>query len=117
MPNPSTWRDDAWLVDILKAAQRIQEYAHGLDRDSFLAHPLRQDAILRQLTIIGEAAKRLSPEFRSSRSEIPWRDVAGFRDVVVHDYFNVELEEVWRIVRDDVPTLLRLVAPLVPPEE
>ena len=83
---------------------------------SFLASSRDQDAILRQLTIVGEAAKRVSEEFRTSHQDIPWRRVAGFRDVVVHDYFNVDLEEVWRIVHGDVPALILLIEPLVPPE-
>jgi uncharacterized protein with HEPN domain len=57
---------------------------------------------LRQLTIVGEAAKRVSAEFRASQLEIPWRHIAGFRDVVVHDYARVDLQEVWRIVQQDL---------------
>jgi uncharacterized protein with HEPN domain len=62
--------------------------------------PLHQDAILRQLTIVGEAAKRISTEFRTEHPQIPWTKIAGFRDVVVHDYFRVDLQEVWRIVQE-----------------
>ena len=82
------WRDAGSLVDMLKAARKVGEYATGLDESSFLANSRDQDAILRQLTIVGEAAKRVSNEFRTSHPEVPWRRVAGFRDVVVHDYFN-----------------------------
>lgn len=110
------WRDEASLVDILNAARKVVEYSTGLDESSFLASSRDQDAILRQLTIVGEAAKRVSEEFRTSHPEIPWRRVAGFRDVVVHDYFKVDLEEVWRIVQSDVPDLILLIEPLVPPE-
>ena len=72
-------------------------------------------AILRQLTILGEAAKGVSVEFRAAHDEIPWKRIAGFRDVVEHDYFHVDLEEVWRIVQEDVPSLVGLLEPLVPP--
>jgi uncharacterized protein with HEPN domain len=78
---------------------------------------LHQDAILRPLTIIGEAAKRVSAEFRASHPEVPWRQIAGFRDVVVHDYARVDLQEVWRIPQEDLPALVMLWEPLVPPEE
>lgn len=108
------WRDAGSLVDMLKAARKVVEYATGLDEASFLASSRDQDAILLQLTIVGEAAKRVSEEFRTSYPEVPWRRVAGFRDVVVHDYFKVDLEEVWRIVQGDVPTLIQLIEPLVP---
>lgn len=111
------WRDEGWLLDILTAARRVMKYGEGQTEESFRKSQLTQDAILRQLTIIGEAAKRISPEFRAEHPDIPWRRITGFRDVVVHEYFRVNLEEVWRIVRQDVPELVRLIAPLVPPEE
>ncbi len=111
------WRDESWLLDILTAARRVLQYAEGHTEASFQKSQLTQDAILRQLTVIGEAAKRISPEFRTEHPDIPWRRIAGFRDVVVHEYFRVNLEEVWRIAREDVPELVRLIAPLVPPEE
>lgn len=84
------WRDAVSILDMLEAARKVVEYATGLDESSFMASSRDQDAILRQLTIVGEAAKRVSEEFRTSHPEVPWRRVAGFRDVVVHDYFKVE---------------------------
>lgn len=110
------WRDAVSLLDMLKAARKVVEYATGLDESSFIASSRDQDAILRQLTIVGEAAKRVSEEFRTIHPEVPWRRVAGFRDVVVHDYFKVDIEEVWRIVQGDVPALIAVIEPLVPPE-
>jgi uncharacterized protein with HEPN domain len=109
------WRDDAWVLDMLNAARRVVEYARDMDEPTFLAISRDQDAILRQLTILGEAAKGVSPEFRGAHPEIPWKRIAGFRDVVVHDYFHVDLREVWRIVQEDVPSLVGLLEPLVPP--
>ena len=111
------WRDDAWLLDMLQAAQKASDYASGLTENQFMTDSLRQDAILRQLTILGEASKKISTELRDSHSEIPWRKVAGFRDVVVHNYFGVDLKEVWRIIQDDLPALVKLLEPLVPPDE
>ncbi len=102
-------------LDMLTAARRIIEYAHNHNDQSFLSNHRDQDAILRQLTIIGEAAKRISAELRGAHPGIPWRRIAGFRDVVVHDYFHVDLDEVWRIVQNDVPDLVKLITPLVPP--
>ena len=111
------WRDDAWLLDMLQSALKALDYAGGLSENQFMTDSLRQDAILRQLTILGEACKKISIELRTAHPEMPWRKVAGFRDVVVHDYFGVDLKEVWRIVRDDLPWLVKLLEPLVPPEE
>lgn len=111
------WRDDAWLLDMLQSARKALDYARGLSEAQFMADSLRQDAILRQLTILGEASKKISNEVRAAHSEIPWKKVAGFRDVVVHDYFGVDLKQVWTIIQYDLPVLLKLLEPLVPPEE
>jgi uncharacterized protein with HEPN domain len=88
------WRDLAWILDMFQASQKAIEYAPGLNEEQFQASELHQDAILRQLTIVGEAAKRVSGEFRANHHGIPWRHVAGVRDVIVHDYARVDLQEV-----------------------
>lgn len=111
------WRDPAWLLDMLAAAQKVQEYVAGIDEAQFLASSRDQDAVLRQLTVLGEAAKRVSQEFRADHPEIPWRQIAGLRDVVVHDYLLVDLEEVWRITQEDIPPLISLMVPFIPPFE
>ena len=111
------WRDLAWVLDMLQASRKALEYARGLTEEQFHVSNLHQDAVLRQLTVVGEAAKRVSVEFRMNHHDVPWRQIAGFRDVVVHDYTSVDLQEVWRIVQEDLPTLIALLEPLVPPEE
>ena len=111
------WRDDAWLLDMLQACERAVRYTTGVSGAAFLADEMRQDAILRQLTILGEAAKQVSPECRMAHPEILWQKIAGFRDVVVHQYFRVNLPEVWRIATEDLLTLKRSLEPLVPPQE
>jgi len=113
----SMWRDLAWVLDMLQSSRKILEYAVGLDEEQFRTRGLHQDAILRQLTIVGEAAKRVSVELRASHPEVPCRQISGFRDVVVHEYARVDLQEVWRIVREDLPTLVALPEPLIPPNE
>ena len=111
------WRDPAYLLDMLNSVRKVLEYASNLDRAAFMASTLGQDAILRRLTILGEAANRVSQEFRADHPEIPWRRITGFRNVVVHDYFGVNFDEVWHIVQHDVPRLIDLLEPLVPPEQ
>jgi uncharacterized protein with HEPN domain len=110
------WKDDAWLLDMLNACRRIQRHAQGADGAAFLGDDLRQDAIVRQFTVLGEAAKRVSREYRASHPEIPWQQIAGFRDVVVHQYERVDLPRVWQIVTDELPRLAAQLAELVPPE-
>ena len=110
------WRDDAWILDMLNACRRVQRYAQGMNGAAFLGDELRQDAILRQLTILGEAAKRVSSEYRTAHPEIPWQQIAGFRDIVVHQYERVNLPRVWQIVSEDLVRLAAQLATLVPPE-
>jgi uncharacterized protein with HEPN domain len=93
----------------------IQRHAQGVDGAAFLGDDLRQDAIVRQFTVLGEAAKRVSPEFRVAHPEIPWQQIAGFRDVVVHQYERVNLPRVWQIVTDELPRLTEQLTALVPP--
>ena len=111
------WRDPAWILDMLHAARKALEYSSGLTEKKFMANSVVQDANVRQLTILGEAAKRVSQEFRTGHPEIPWKKIAGLRDVVVHDYFHVDLKTVWKIVKEELPTLITTLEPIVPPEE
>lgn len=110
-------RDPAYLLDILQAARRIREGVEGVTKEAFLKEWMRHSAIVRQIEIIGEATKRLSEEFRNSQPEIPWRSMAGMRDVVIHGYDHVDLEEVWKVAETDIPKLIISLEPLVPPEE
>jgi uncharacterized protein with HEPN domain len=72
---------------------------------SFDASRMIQDAVIRNLEVIGEATKRLSPQLRDTYPNIPWRQIAGLRDVLIHDYLKVNLEEVWSVVENDLPHL------------
>jgi len=111
------WRDDAFLLDMLLAIRKILDYAAEHDLPTFSDDSLTQDAIIRQFTVLGEASNRISSEFRSQHSEIPWKEIIGFRNVVVHNYFEINIEEVWRIIQEDLPGLCPLLEQLVPPEE
>ena len=109
-------RDDSLLLDMLQAARQIREYTSGLQELDFLNSRRDQDAVLLQFTVLGETAKRVSPEFRNIHPEIPWRKIMGFRNVVVHDYFQVDVHRVWKIASRDIPELINRLEPLVPPD-
>ncbi|QEM68366.1 DUF86 domain-containing protein [Geobacter sp. FeAm09] len=98
--------DQVYLAHIKDALQQISTYTDGMDTDAFLANRMVQDAVIRQLEIVGEATKKLSESFRRRFPFIPWKDLAGFRDKLIHQYFGVDLTTVWQSVVDDVPTLL-----------
>ena len=107
-------RDSATLLDMLKAARLAVEFREGVEKRAFLYDPKTQSAVLHQLLILGEAGKRLSQEFRAQHEEIPWKKVVGMRDKLIHGYDDVDLNEVWKTVRSDIPRLiqqLELVAP------
>jgi uncharacterized protein with HEPN domain len=108
-------RDDAVLLDMAKASRLVTEFVHGQDQAAFLADVKTQSAVLHQLLIVGEAAKRLSDPFRNTHSQIPWKSIAGMRDVLIHHYDNVDLDEVWRTVTVDVPQLAAFLQTVVPP--
>jgi uncharacterized protein with HEPN domain len=99
-------KDDSIYIDhILNSLNRILDYISGKDRESFEADLVTQDAVVRQLEIIGEATKRVSKEFRSKHPDIPWSDMAGMRDVLIHDYIDVDFGIVWKTASEDIPNL------------
>ncbi len=110
-------RDDAYLLDMLLAARDTVEFTAGLTFPQFEQNRLNQNAVLRAIEIIGEAASCISPETRQAHPEISWTEIIGMRNRLVHAYFEVNLERVWQTVQQDVPRLITLLEPLVPPEE
>lgn len=106
-------RDQATLIDIAEAIKLILRYTEGVDFDSLAANIEKQDAILRRITIIGEATKRLSKNFREQHSTIPWKAIAGMRDVITHDYDAIDLDEIWTVINTNLPDLLGYIEPLI----
>jgi len=108
-------RDAALLWDMREAAQEIAEFARGVSFTEFASDKKLRYAVERQLMIVGEAANRISPEFREQHPGIPWKSIIGQRNVLAHEYGDVLVERVWRAAADGVPELLRLLEPLIPP--
>ncbi|MBF2049772.1 MAG: DUF86 domain-containing protein [Elainella sp. C42_A2020_010] len=110
-------RDQAYLVDIATTCQTIAELIQGMSQSSFTADKRTHLAVLYEITVIGEIVKRLSPEFRQDHSEIPWKQIAGMRDKLVHDYNKVDLDLTWEVTQSRIPELLESVLPLLPQQE
>jgi uncharacterized protein with HEPN domain len=100
--------DRKYLLHIAECIRRIEEdIASG--RPAFDQSHLIQDAVLRNLQVIAESTKRLSDSFKASAPEINWREIAGFRNFLVHDYLGVDLDIVWKVVEQDLPQLKRAI--------
>jgi len=111
-------RDDrVYLAHINDALQQISSYCAGIDQEAFTGNRMVQDAVIRQFEIVGEATKNLSDSFRERHPHIPWQDLAGFRDKLIHQYFGVDLSTVWRSVVDDLPVLLDELKNILPEEQ
>ncbi len=93
------------LEDITSALEKIGRYTSGMTKDRFLADERTMDAVVRNLEIVGEAVRQLPEPFREAHPEIPWWQIAGMRNRIVHDYFGVDAEIVWQVVSTSVPEL------------
>jgi uncharacterized protein with HEPN domain len=103
-----------YLAHIMECIQKIERFtAEGKKR--FFQEAMVQDAVLRNFQVIGEAAKRLDDPYRQAHPQVPWRALAGLRDVLIHQYEGVDLERVWAIVEHELPGLKRAISSLLPP--
>ena len=97
--------DLVYLRHILDAINIVEEYLHEVKEDQFNRTRLLQDGVIRQIEIVGEAVRHISQDIRRTYPEIPWQDVAGMRDKLIHDYFGVDIEKVWLTTQEDLPVL------------
>lgn len=110
-------RDIQYLYDILESARLAVSYVTGKTRANFLSDIQGQDAVKRRIMIIGEAANRISQETRQTLNHLPWRQMIGMRNIVVHEYTNVNLGSAWNAVQNDLPPLIAELEKIVPSEE
>ena len=102
-------KDKAYILHILDEIENIKQFLLGVDFNMLINDTKTAKAIERSLEIIGEAAKNLSEEFKEETKEIPWRDVMGLRDKIIHHYFDVDYKTIWDIVQNDLPELEKIL--------
>jgi uncharacterized protein with HEPN domain len=105
-----------YLLHMVEAIDRINIYTANLGENSFLSDPKTQDAVIRNFEIIGEAAQNIRqryPDFVASNPDVPWRSAYGMRNALTHGYFDVDMEQVWETIRNDLPLLRRLLDALL----
>lgn len=104
--------DRIYIEHILNSIERIQSYISDKEQFEFNYDFILQDAVVRQLEIIGEATKRISQGFRNTHEEIPWQDMAGMRDILIHDYIDIDFDIVWKTAPESIPKLKVLLSDL-----
>ncbi len=105
-----------YIDDILESIQKIEKYTQDLTEEQFSRNTQTQDAVLRRLAIIGEAVKNLPADLKEKHKQIPWKQIAGARDIFVHEYFGVGIERVWEAIHQNLPELKTLVEKLLAKE-
>ena len=109
-------RDEAALFDIVRFSHEALAFLEGVSLEAFLADKLIQAAVLYQMLIIGEAAKRVSVAFRTNIRDVPWVKIGNLRNILAHDYDQVDLKRIWGIALTELPTLVTRLSPLLPPD-
>jgi uncharacterized protein with HEPN domain len=105
--------DIVYLHHILDAIDLIEEYTEGMSEKEFLSNSMAHDAVVRQIEIIGEAARNIPDEFRLLHSGVPWGKMVGIRNKIIHEYFNVNLSVVWDTVQEDLPALKKVITSIL----
>jgi uncharacterized protein with HEPN domain len=107
-------RDAALLLDMLLAARDAHSFIKGLNEAAFLASPLHQNAVIRSLEVLGEAASKISADTKARHSDIPWREIVGMRHRLIHGYGDVRLDLVWRVAHEHLVPLIASLVNIVP---
>lgn len=105
--------DRGRLADILDAVKQIDSYMRGVTEQDFANDHMRQDAVMLQIQIIGEAARNISDEFQEQHGEIPWSQIIGMRNKIVHDYFEIDVTKIWDTAKNDIPQLKKAISKLL----
>ena len=102
-----------FLKHIIESIEEIENYTKDQDKEKFRKHNMMQDAVIRRIGIIGQAVKNLPLSFRKKHIHIMWKEIAGMRDILIHDYFGVNIDLVWETVKKDIPKLKKQIENLI----
>lgn len=102
-----------YLNHILECISRINSYVEGIDEDAFLKDSLIQDAVIRNFEVIGEAVKKLDDSFRADYPHIPWKNIAGMRDKLIHDYIGVDIWAIWGVIEEVIPDFEKQIKEII----
>ncbi len=94
-----------YVIDILESINRIENYVKDMEYDVFAGNNMVIDAVLRNLEIIGEASRHIPDDIKFKYANIPWRKIIGLRNIVIHEYFGVDLENIWKIIKENIPSI------------
>lgn len=97
--------DIAYTDHIINCIKKIRKFVKGIDKKEFAKNELIQDAIIRNFEVIGEASKKISPDFKKTYYDIPWKEISGMRDKLIHDYLGVDIDVIWKTIEHDLPIL------------
>lgn len=110
-------RDDSLLLDMLNAARKIRRFVAGMTEDDFKASELHQSAVLREIQVLGEAARQIGDDRKANLTDIPWRAIAGMRNRVIHEYFRVDVDVLWTTINTDIEALINQLEPHIGDDE
>ena len=102
-------KDKPYIQHVYEALRDIEKFLKGVNEESFYKNKEKQFAVIRALEIIGEAVKNITPAFKSKYPDIPWKKVAGMRDVLIHQYFGIKLDRIWEACKKEVPELKKSI--------
>ena len=112
---PLSWRDPANLLDMLGASEKIQSFLTNKSFEDFLQDDMLRAAVERNLEIVGEAARRVSEEVKYEHPEVPWRKIIAQRNVLIHEYDDIDYKEIWEVATFHLPRVIEQIRPLIPP--